>query len=134
MSVAIAVKCLISYDNKYLLLSKTDEEAKMDLGNNNFDIPGGRVEYGERLEDAIIREIMEETSLMIQEKDLDILDASSIIRPDKLNLVIITYVTTSCTANIKLSKEHNDYHWFSKREIAMYDYIPDWIKALVEKC
>ncbi len=63
---AIAVKCLLkNEDDKYLILKKTQEENKKDANSNLYDIPGGRIEYGENVLDALIREIFEETGISI---------------------------------------------------------------------
>ena len=47
---------------KYLVLEKSDIE---DINPNTFDMPGGRINFGEKLEDAVIREAKEETGLDI---------------------------------------------------------------------
>jgi len=54
----IAVKALIqNTDGKFFILFKSETE---DVGPQDFDIPGGRVQRGEKLEDAVVREVREE--------------------------------------------------------------------------
>lgn len=125
MNFAIAVKCLIKNENnKYLLLEKTKKEAKDDKSNSLYDIPGGRVKYGEDILDAIIRETFEETGITLLKENIDkILNATSIIRKDGLHLVIITYVVNIENPNIRLSKEHNNFYWIDEN----FNNLPSWI-------
>ena len=49
---------VIIKDNKLLLIKRKNEPFK-----NKWALPGGFVEYGEKVEDSVIREVFEETSL-----------------------------------------------------------------------
>lgn len=51
--------------NEVLLIRRKNHPFK-----NHFAIPGGLVEYGERTEEAVIRELREETGLEVQIKGL----------------------------------------------------------------
>lgn len=126
---AIAVKCLLkSEDDKYLILKKTQEENKKDANSNLYDIPGGRIEYGENVLDALIREIFEETGISITLNNIEkILDATSVIRKYGLYLVIITYLVNVNHPNIKISSEHSSFYWAHKS----LKNLPDWIKAKI---
>ncbi len=123
---AIAVKCLLkNEDDKYLILKKTQEENKKDANSNLYDIPGGRIEYGENVIDALIREIYEETGINVTLNNIEkILDATSIIRKDGLHLVIIIYLVNIKNTDIKISSEHSNFYWADKN----FKDLPDWIK------
>lgn len=57
--IRVGVGALIfNSENKVLLLNR-----KKDPEKNHWSIPGGKVEYGEKVEDAILREVKEETGL-----------------------------------------------------------------------
>lgn len=61
-SVLSSVKALLFHDGKFLLL-------KEDLHKKNiWDLPGGKIEYGESPTDALHRELREELSLSIEIK------------------------------------------------------------------
>jgi len=60
--IEFAVKALIFNNDKILLLKKSDKE---DVNPNDWDIPGGRVKYLEKPEQALLREIYEETCLNV---------------------------------------------------------------------
>lgn len=126
---AIAVKCLLkNEDDKYLILKKTQEENKKDTSSNLYDIPGGRIEYGENVVDALIREIYEETGINITLNNIQkILDATSVVRKDGLHLVIITYLVNIKNTNIKISSEHSSFYWADKS----FKNLPDWIKGKI---
>ena len=57
-SPSLAVDGIIIKDNQVLLIKRKNDPYK-----DTWAIPGGFVEYGERTEDAVLREIKEETGL-----------------------------------------------------------------------
>lgn len=57
--VLTSVKALIKYQGKYLFLREPDHHGEM------WDLPGGKIEYGEEPEAALLREVMEETRLQV---------------------------------------------------------------------
>lgn len=128
----IATKAIIeNNENKYLILKKTIEENLNDACSNLFDLPGGRVEYGEDLENSLKREIKEETSLIA--KKIKLLSVNSVIKKDKIQLIVITYLCTCISYECILSEEHNDFIWLNKEEILNSYLYPKWIKDLFLK-
>jgi len=62
---SIAVDGIITKDEKILLIKRKNEPFK-----GKWALPGGFVEYGERVEEAVLREIKEETGLDAKIKKL----------------------------------------------------------------
>jgi 8-oxo-dGTP diphosphatase len=52
-------------DNKILLIKRKNDPYK-----GKWALPGGFVEYGEKVEDAVVREVLEETGIKSTIKDL----------------------------------------------------------------
>ena len=125
----IVVKCLLKNEyNKYLILKKTEEEAKNDVSENLYDIPGGRIEYGEEITDALIREVFEETGIKLKLNQIEkIIDAKSIITKDKINLVVITYIANIKNCSVKISSEHSEFYWIDKN----FKDLPKWIIDII---
>lgn len=125
----IAIKCLLKNEyNKYLILKKTQEEAKNDGSENLYDIPGGRMEYGEDIIDTLVREVFEETGIKLKLNQIEkILNAKSIIRKDGLNLVVITYIANVKNCSVKISSEHSEFYWIDKN----FKDLPKWIIDII---
>ena len=58
--VELTVLCLIHNEDSYLLQDRVKEDWK------GYTLPGGHVEPGESIVDAVVREMKEETGLMIK--------------------------------------------------------------------
>lgn len=58
-SPVVAVSCIVRRDNRYLLVKRARGEAK-----GQYAFPGGKVEPGETLTQAVLRELHEETGLV----------------------------------------------------------------------
>ncbi|HEC96325.1 MAG TPA: NUDIX hydrolase [Euryarchaeota archaeon] len=64
-SPKVAVDGVVIKDRKILLVKRGKDPFK-----GKYALPGGFVEYGERVEDAVIREVFEETNVKVKIKDL----------------------------------------------------------------
>lgn len=97
---------------KGILLVRRDK----DPGKGLFAIPGGIIEVGETQEDAILREIEEETGIkvelieMIGTYDLIINDSDNKI---KFHFVLIHYIARALSSNIKPESPDSEVKWFS---------------------
>lgn len=126
-SIKFATKGIIFKDNKILLITKSDKE---DMNPNTIDIPGGRLEYGEKPEDSLKREIKEETGL-----EIDIIKPSRcwtfIKKEENFQLVGVTFYCEFVSGEEKLSGEHTDFVWVLPEDIINGKY-PDWLKKEIK--
>jgi 8-oxo-dGTP diphosphatase len=119
---AVATKAIIYNKGKFLILLKSEIE---DVNPNTYDIPGGRINFGEKLEDGLKREVKEETNLDI--KVVGTVDAWSFVKDDQMQLVGITYVAIAASDKIKLSAEHSSYEWLTYKDVTNSKALPEWL-------
>jgi 8-oxo-dGTP diphosphatase len=118
----IATKAIIkNKDNKFLVILKSDIE---EINPNEIDLPGGRLKFGENFEDGLKRETMEELGITIEIMRLS--RVWTLIKND-LHLVGLTFLANYVSGDIKLSQEHINFQWISKKDILNGEY-PEWIK------
>lgn len=113
----IGVKAIIkNNDGKILLLRRS---AKYNHLSMQYDIPGGKINFGEEPEEGLEREVKEETNLDVKTVER-VLDVRTIFKDDTLQIIRITYLCTVILAsleNIKLSDEHVSYTWMHPHEM-----------------
>ena len=115
----VGVKALIEDKGKVLLLSSGPQELSSTGRRRVFwDLPGGKVEQGESISDALQREVMEELGVGKGHlKVVNIFDASvSRIKTShgvKVPLILITYLCRLRNPRVrfKLTDEHASYRW-----------------------
>lgn len=117
----IAVKAIIKKGDEYLVLFKSDIE---DINPNEIDIPGGRIEFGENIEEALKREIKEELGIEIAVRNPS--RVWGFVKED-LHLIGITFLADYLEGKIVLSGEHRSYKWVTK-DAALRGSYPKWIK------
>jgi len=126
----VAVKAVVSVEDKYLLLFKSESE---DIAPSEWDIPGGRVKFGEDLKEALKREIKEETGIEVASDDFFPIKTWS-MRKTEFQLVGIDFLCAlKERTEIKVSAEHTKGEWFEVGNILQNPNIPSWLKDDIEK-
>ena len=85
-----------------------------------WGIPGGKVEYGETLEAAFLREILEETGLRAQNPKMvmvqDAIEPQEFHRPAHFVLVNYLAEVPGTKPDVTLNDEAQEYKWLSLPE------------------
>ena len=111
-SFYIGVKGIILQDNNVLLLKRIKQ------GTYFWDAPGGRIDEGENIEDALKRELSEEIG--VSEITIGrLLEAYNLPHPieNDHSLLLIFYQVTGNIQRVILSSEHEDSIWVHKDDI-----------------
>ncbi len=112
--LGVAVKAIIRKNGRILLLQRSPYSG-FDPGL--WEFPGGKIDYGENLTEALMREVKEEAGLLI-----------SVGQPVKTWHFIkepfwVTSISFSCdyiSGSVTLSPEHTAYAWVDSKEYKNY--------------
>jgi 8-oxo-dGTP diphosphatase len=104
--LGVAAKIIISEAGRILLLQRS---AADQFDSGLWELPGGKMDYGEALTAALAREVAEETGLTV-----------AVGRPiltwhfqkDPFWITGVTFSGRRIAGDIMLSHEHDDYGWF----------------------
>ena len=107
---------ILNPDNKVLI-------CKSSKWNQKYVIPGGHIEAGEKMEEALIREVKEETGLEVY--DLELLGITESIYSksfqNQKHFIFIDYICRSDSDQVVLNDEAQSYQWIKLSEIENYD-------------
>src|SRR5271168_3689775 len=112
----LAVSAAIFRDGHVLIVRRGRAPAK-----GIYTLPGGGVELGETLEQAVIREIREETALDIE--PVELVGFRQAIARDaagrvERHFVILPFAARWIAGDISLNEELAEAHWLSPAELA----------------
>jgi 8-oxo-dGTP diphosphatase len=99
---ALAVDGVVIKENEILLVRRKNEPYK-----GKFALPGGFVEYGEKTEDAVIREVFEETGCRTRVKKL-LGVYSDPTRDPRGHTVSIVYLLEPVGGEVKAGSDASD--------------------------
>jgi 8-oxo-dGTP diphosphatase len=112
----VAKALVFDKDGRFLRLTRSDSHPAL---AGLYDLPGGGVEIGEEPGSAVIREIFEETSLVVQPEQTSILYAVTLFLDNKSFPTLLYKVQLyETTPSVALSYEHKDFSWESVDQIA----------------
>lgn len=122
----LAVRALLSDDDGKILIIKRSTNSKTNPGK--WELPGGKVDPAESFDQALLREVYEETNLKIE---LD-----HVVGVSEQNLHVIRAVQIIMSGNIidgelKLSDEHEGYAWVFFEDLIEYE-LADWLDTFVK--
>lgn len=110
----IGIHVLIQRDNKYLILLRSKHD---DADPGCWDLAGGGIKFGEQPLAAALREAKEEAGVKI--KPVKILSTWALYYKEyKVQWSVeINILAKYVSGPVKLSKEHSDYKWVTKKEL-----------------
>lgn len=116
MNQRIAVRAIIRKGEKILLLRRASGRPTI-LGK--FELPGGKLEYGEQPEDALTRSLQTEAAITVQ--TAQVFDVLTYVDHDDRDIqyVFILYLVSvhSDSARITLSQNYDHYLWKKMSDI-----------------
>ena len=124
--IFIVGRALIKSKGKYLLLKRKPDIAY----GATWELPGGKIELLEPIIDGVVREVFEETGLIIDLTSNNvhfstfIANAGSHLGSTYHNILFSD--TKISSGFIRLDSEHQSFGWFTKTEIfklTLADYI-----------
>lgn len=126
----LGVGAVIIRDEKILLVKRRYEPKA-----NYWSLPGGLVELGEEVRQAVIREVSEECGIEIE--PTKIIDVIDFIERDELESVRYHYVLIDFEAVYKSgvltpASDVIDVRWFSKNELENLE-LPEITKRFLKK-
>lgn len=116
----IAVTFLIERNGKFLLIKRSNKE---DHYGGKWVFPGGKVEKGEDIIKALLREAEEETGLQIQ-KRAAFIRSYTFERNDGSSTVGVVFCLKYKSGKVKLDENSEDFAWIRPEEITNFDTIP----------
>jgi len=122
----LAVRALITDDDGKILIIKRSSESK--TNPDKWELPGGKVDQGEPFDQALIREVKEETNLNIS--------LNHVVGVSEQNLTLIRAVHIILSAKVEegelnLSSEHDGYAWVYFDTLPEYE-LADWLRDFVK--
>lgn len=108
--MVVAVKGFIRRNGRVLLIRRTQET---EVGGGTWEGVGGKIEFGEQPEEALVREVREEVGLRVTVGRL--LYASSFVSGPGRHVLILSYLCglapEETDDRIALSCEHDAWQW-----------------------
>ena len=114
-----AVKAIIKQGDKFLVIKQKFN------GQSAWDIPGGRVEFGENPYDTLVREVMEEVHLSVE--IVEPIGMFWFFRYDGDQIICNTFLCKIKNCNVDITKNPADenivkYKWVTKKEFLNKKY------------
>jgi len=124
----VGVGGILIENGKILLIKRATEPNK-----GLWTIPGGKIKFGEKIEDALKREMLEETGLEVEVLNLE--DIYELIMSNgevRYHYIILDYRVRRISGEPKSSTDALELKWFSKEELKHIE-TTETMKKLLDK-
>ena len=119
-NVELTTLCLIRRENEYLLQNRVKKDWA------GYTLPGGHVEPGESIVDAVVREMKEETGLTVINPKLCGVKQFPI---ENGRYIVFLFVAEEFIGE-EISSEEGEMHWVHKDELASLKTVDDFEELL----
>jgi 8-oxo-dGTP diphosphatase len=116
------VSCFFRHKEKILLLHRAEEEGE----GNRWGLPGGKVEKGETLKEALFREIKEETNIELKYEDVVFLKRLYVRYPNQDFIYDMFYSELAAQPVVKTNpEEHQGFLWITPEDALKLKLVSD---------
>ncbi len=126
----VGLKALIVHEGKILFLRESSQYSD---GTNAglLDVCGGRMNIGEHPQEALLREVKEETGLMITiGQPVYVGEWRPVVRGEEWQVIGIYFLCYTNTTEVSLSQDHSEYIWATPAEARQLPLFPNVLLAL----
>lgn len=118
--------CYIECNNKILFLKRSAGKSE----GEKWGVPAGKIEHNENSHQAVVREVFEETSIVLNENQPAYLGKVFVRKPGIDFVYHMYYLKTNAFPNVQLNNEHQDYQWISMDEVAGFPLMAGALECL----
>ena len=126
--ISLSVCAFVIYNGSLLIVKRSAED---DFLPNVWEFPGGGVEKGETLRQALAREIKEEVNLDLSAAKIQLVGVSEELSREEFitHKIQLNYeVVLDGKPTISLSPEHCEYDWANHCDDRFDDFLKDILK------
>ena len=107
------VSCFVEWEGQFLLLLRQDHKSE----GNTWGVPAGKNEKGEKIADAIVREIKEETGIGVGKDKIQYFQKVFVKYPTYEFIYHIFHTKLDKKSEVKISQqEHKAFKWVTPKD------------------
>jgi 8-oxo-dGTP diphosphatase len=119
---ALSVKVVIRRENGDCLLLRRSPASKNNAGK--WEFPGGKVDPGECFDEALLREVAEETGLVISLQRV----AGAGQSETPVRMIAYLFMDGRLeSGTLRLSSEHDAHLWVPRAQLGLQDFAPHFL-------
>jgi len=122
----VGTSAFIYKSGKVLLLRRS---AKENPFPSYYELPGGKVEYGEKPEDGLLREILEETGLKVR---VGLPYGTFSYFWGEIHFIDVQYYCYASDDKVIISPEHEEYLWANENDLTNLQ-ITEQMREAIER-
>lgn len=116
------ISCFVEYNGEILLLHRQDHKPE----GNTWGVPAGKVDAGESILEAMVREIQEETGFMLSSQQLSYFGKVFVKYPDYDFVYHMYHAKLDQKQKVAINhNEHKDFRWISPENALNMPLIQD---------
>ena len=117
------MKGLIVHQGKVLILRESGNYSD-GVNRSKYGVPGGRMNPGERFDECLQREVVEEAGLRITiSRPFFVSEWRPLVRGEQWQITGIFFECFSETDDVVLSSDHDDFQWIFPQEYKKYNIV-----------
>ena len=123
------VSCFIECDGEILLLKRQIHKPQP----NTYGVPAGKVEKNETIQEAIIREVKEETNLDLDINQIEFFKTKYVVYDEYSFIYHSFHYNLKKMQDVKINEEeHQEYMWINPEKSLKLNLIEDEDSCIVD--